>query len=609
MKKIILAYNFTPERLKSLRTLCLMLKVQLRPVTAAEVETPVGILAGLLPDEKAAALKNSAEEIPGGKKISANENLNGVQNSTGQNFGSTQNSVSEDLTVVPKLELLFLCGFDQNLLNRLLTAIRKSRLQKVELKAMLTPTNITWSGAKLLREISAEHVYMKKNFEMKHQQNEGGNHMKEFTFAFGHGEQKVSLPEEKIIQVMEGHESSKCTDVKAAVIEAMRHPINSKPLQQIVKAGDTVGIIVSDITRSWIKSDQFLIHIVNELNLAGVPDKDIFIMIAAGTHRSQTPAEDEIVCGKEVASRIKIYQHDSLNMDNHKLIGTTKHGTPVYIEKRIAEADKVILTGGITAHLLAGYGGGRKSVVPGVAANKTIQFHHTLSLDPVVGKGTNALCANCNLETNPFHHELMACCELLNPAFIVNGVYTAEGDFNSFVAGDWKDAWLEGCKRVEKIQGVACPEQADVVIASSGGYPKDINMYQGSKTYDTAALAVKKDGIMVLVMECEDIKEPPSFSSFFHYDDLLQMEKDLRADYSIPFWVALKICLLAKNQPVIMVTKPENFEFVKHTGQIPVTTLKEAWALVEKLLAERGKKDYTITLMPHAANTVPLLGK
>ena len=170
MKKIVLAYNFTAERLKSLRTLCMMLKVQLRPVAAAEVETPVGILAGLMTEAELAAQKNSAVENLNSDKNSAVENLNSDKNSAAAISDGAPNSVSENLPAVPYLELLFLCGFDQALLNRLLTAIRTSRLQKVELKAMLTPTNITWSGAKLLREISAEHAYMKKNFAMKHPQ-------------------------------------------------------------------------------------------------------------------------------------------------------------------------------------------------------------------------------------------------------------------------------------------------------------------------------------------------------------------------------------------------------------------------------------------------------
>ena len=430
--------------------------------------------------------------------------------------------------------------------------------------------------------------------------------MTAYTFKLGRGTQSVDLPEDKILQVLEGNASRKCEDVPGAVLEAMRHPIGSEPLTKVVRPGDKVGIIVSDITRSWIKSSQFLYCILDELNRAGVPDKDIFIQIAQGTHRAQTPEEDKTVCGEAVVKRVKVYQHDALNMANHVLIGTTPHGTPVYLEKRIVEADKVILTGGITAHLLAGYGGGRKSVCPGVAANVTIQKHHALSLHPVVGKGTNPSCANCNIATNPFHDELMAICRLLKPAFLVNGIYTAEGDFNSFVAGDWEKAWLEGVKRVEKIQGVPSKGRADVVIASAGGFPKDINLYQGCKTYFTAELAAKKDGIIIVLMECQDIKEPPSFAGFFKYDDMLKMEMDLRANYSIPFWVAFSDVLIAKRQPVIMVTLPKNFDFVRKTSQTPVATLAEAWKIAREILAKQGKRDYTITLMPHAASTIPI---
>lgn len=149
MKKIVLAYNFTQERVKILRTLCMMLKVQLKPIPTADVEQPVGVLAGLITAEEAAA-------------------QNAEQQKAQERPADAQDKLTEQVPV-PKLEMLFLCGFDQELLNRLLTAIRKSRLQKVELKAMLTPTNISWSGAKLLREISAEHAYMQKNFTMKHE--------------------------------------------------------------------------------------------------------------------------------------------------------------------------------------------------------------------------------------------------------------------------------------------------------------------------------------------------------------------------------------------------------------------------------------------------------
>ena len=403
--------------------------------------------------------------------------------------------------------------------------------------------------------------------------------LKNFKFGFGDTYQEVALPEEHILQVIEGNESEKITDVKAAVLKAMREPINSKPLQQCVNKGEKVAIVVSDITR-LVHTDQILVHIVNELNLAGIPDEDISIVVAQGTHRPQTHEEDVIVCGQEVVDRIKIYQHSSKeSVCVH--VGDTPRGVPVWIDKHVTDADKVILTGGITVHLLAGYGGGRKSILPGVASEETIQKHHSLALADEFGGGVYPGVETANIEGNRFHEELCAACQFINPCFLVNNVLDNDGDFAKIVGGHWYDAWLEGTKEVLKIQGVKCKGRADVVIASPGGFPKDINLYQGSKTYDTSTLALKKGGI--------------------------DMEKALREEFSIPFYVAFVLASLCHENTVYLVTKPENFEAARKTGQIPVATIAEAWELAQKKLQEEGKTDYTINVMQHAANTVPMI--
>lgn len=142
--------------------------------------------------------------------------------------------------------------------------------------------------------------------------------LKEFEFGFGQTTQKVMLPEEHISDVLEGNPTPAC-DVEEATLECMRHPIGSRPLQEIVRKGDKVCIVCADITRTWNHSDQFVIHIVNELNRAEIPDSDICILFAQGTHRAQTPEEDIRVVGKEVASRIKLYQHDCKTRTNSSM--------------------------------------------------------------------------------------------------------------------------------------------------------------------------------------------------------------------------------------------------------------------------------------------------
>jgi len=357
--------------------------------------------------------------------------------------------------------------------------------------------------------------------------------LKTFKFGIGEGYQEISLPEEHILQVIEGNEVPKLDDVQAATIEALRNPINSKPLQEVVSKGEKVAVIVSDITRGWIRTPEFLKYVIDEINLGGVPDEDICIVIAQGTHRAQTREEDIAVCGKEVADRIKIYQHDCLAEDLVH-VGDTSRGTPVWIDKHVADADKVIITGGITVHLMAGFGGGRKSILPGVAGDETIQKNHALALADEVGSGISQETRTTLIDHNRLNDDMCEAAALVNPCFLVNSVMDTNGDFARIVAGHWYDAWLEGTKEVMKIQGVKVKGQADVVIASPGGFPKDINLYQGSKTYDTAEMALKPGGIVISLLEAREINDPPEYMQSFHFNDVIEMEKAVRNKFTIP---------------------------------------------------------------------------
>ena len=430
---------------------------------------------------------------------------------------------------------------------------------------------------------------------------------KTIQFGYGKGKLSFSLPEEHILYEIEGAPSTeiKDEDVATATLEALRNPIGTPPLRELVKHGETVAIVVSDITRSWIKSYAFLPTILNELNDAGVPDKDIFVIIALGTHRPHTPEEDLVVCGEEVVKRVRILQHNGLDDTQLTHLGETTRGTQVYVNSNVVKADRIILTGGIAFHLMAGFGGGRKSIMPGVSGDKTIQGNHSLALHPTVGMGSNPLCESGKLDGNPVHEDMVEVAALAQPTFLVNGVYTAEGKFHRIVAGHWYDAWREGCKSVEKIFGISIKEKADIVIASAGGFPKDINLYQASKTIDNAFMATKPNGVFICLLECPDIQEPPIFSSWFRFDDMLDFEKAVRKDFSIPAFIAFKCSDIAHKMTVIVVTKPENADFIKRTGMIPVSTLEEAWAIAKTKVA--GKLDYKVTVMTHGANTVPKL--
>jgi nickel-dependent lactate racemase len=427
---------------------------------------------------------------------------------------------------------------------------------------------------------------------------------KTINLGFGDKFFPVTLPAEKIIYEIEGKPAQAITNVPEAVKEALQNPIGSPPLNEVVASGDKVAIIVSDITRGWIQSDLFLPTLLNELNAAGIPDQDISIVIALGTHRRHTEQENLAVCGEEVCRRVTFYAHDCLDESQLTYLGTTKRGTPAYINKHVAAADKVILTGGIVFHLIGGFGGGRKSVMPGVSGDITIQTNHSLALHPQIGQGANPECMSGRLAGNPLHEDMTEVAALLNPAFLLNALYTPEGKFAKFFAGHWYKAWEAGCKAVEAIYGIPIKRQADLVIASAGGFPKDINLYQGSKTIDNAFLAVKPGGVIIVVMECRDIAEPAEFSDWFRYKDLLEFEQAVRDHFTIPGFIAFKLADIAQKNTLIVVTKPENADFIRNTGMIPAFSAEEALVIAKEKL---GDIDYTITCMTHAANTAPLL--
>jgi len=432
--------------------------------------------------------------------------------------------------------------------------------------------------------------------------------MKTYEFSYGKGMQTVDLPEEHIIYDLHGKEVSVEADIAAAALKALRGPIDSKPLADIVRPGDKIAIVVSDETRLCY-TDQFLPVIIAELNANGIPDSDIDIVIATGTHRAQTPEEDILVLGEEMVKRFRIHQHDCRDKENLVYKGTTSRGNKVYINKIVANADKIIATGAVTLHPMAGFGGGRKAIVPGVAGLETINHNHVLALAEKPGDGCNPNVTTAKLEGNPFHEDLTECVEFVNPDFLVDVVLTSDGGLYEVVAGNWKTAFYKGCKDLLEISGIPITELADVVIASGGGYPKDINLYQGTKTHMNVEMAVKPGGIAIIMLECPDIKEPAVFTDWLIKSNLRKTEQEVRDNFYMAAFVAYKSRCIIEAHTVYLVTRKENFDFVRQTGQIPVETVAEAWKLAQEKLAAEGKKDYTITLMGHAPVTLPVLTK
>ncbi len=428
---------------------------------------------------------------------------------------------------------------------------------------------------------------------------------RQFTLKIGKGSASFTIAEEELLYELVGNNRPPPADLAVAYREALAHPIDSPPLREIVKPGERVVIAVSDITRVWQRNEQTLPILVDYLNEAGIPDDQITILVVVGAHRQNSPAECAEICGADIARRVRVCNHNAWDRDNMASFGKTSRGTEVAVNRLAAEADRLILTGGVIYHYMVGYGGGRKSIMPGLASLQTIQQSHMWALHAEVGKGTNPLSANMKTVGNPAHEDMMEVAAFVQPDFIVNVVPNLDGEIAGIFAGNWVSAWQAATRLVDEIFGVPIQEQADIVIASAGGYPKDINLYQSQKTIDNAVYAMKPGGVVVLLSECPDISEPGEFFNWFDFPNALEQEKAVRANFSIAGWVAVRQLEYMKMGYVLMVTREENIELARKAGVHGVTSIAEALALArEKCGTDRPK----ITIMPQGANTFPILG-
>lgn len=422
--------------------------------------------------------------------------------------------------------------------------------------------------------------------------------MREYTFHYGHGTKSFKLDESRVIKEITMPETPVMEDVEKGVLDAIYHPIGCEPIDKIIKPGQTVTFICNDPTRV-ANSFDFMPVLVNEMNKLGIPDENMLIVFSLGTHRLMTHEEMVEGVGEEVASRIRMVNSDSRKPEDFEYFGTTERFTPVLINKHLNHCDHVILTGTIVHHYFSGYGGGRKAVLPGCAAMETVRHNHSFMLDPNAGLGRT--------EGNPVYEDQMEGVALWaknRSVFLFNAVLDAEHRFLRMFAGDYVKAHQEACKFVDSVYGVPIPKKADVVIASCGGYPKDINVYQMQKTMDNAVLAVREGGVVILLAECEEgsgsqvledtcrrLKTPDA------------IEAELRERFVIGANKAYAVTRLMKKADFILVTALDKQLAKDMLFAAAVDTVEEALKLAESRVGE----DFSVVLMPTGSLTVPLV--
>jgi nickel-dependent lactate racemase len=425
----------------------------------------------------------------------------------------------------------------------------------------------------------------------------------DYKMKYGKEKIEVKIPDENLLGIIESNAEDVNRTEKEVILDALKNPIDSAKLSEMVKPGETVCLVISDITRAWQKMGTYLYYIVEELNKGGVKDEDIIFLSATGSHRKQSEEEHRVLLGEKLVGRFKVIDHVSTDKDNLVYLGETSYGTPVNVNKIAMECDHIVITGAIVFHLLVGWGGGKKSILPGIASYETIMKNHSMSLNPEMGSGSNPETKSGKVLNNPIHEDMLEAASLVNPSFMFNVIMDSNGNIAHAVAGNYIKAHEKGCEIVNRIDGIPIKEKADMVIATAGGYPKDINFYQTIKTVINAREAIKDGGVMILLSECSDgfgnevIRKITQ--DFYNVAD---REKELRRDYSIEKYVGYYVSEVASKTNMILLSSM-NPEDLSMANIYVVKTIDEALILAKKLNGE-NLKTY---LMPHGANTLPKL--
>ena len=374
----------------------------------------------------------------------------------------------------------------------------------------------------------------------------------------------------------------------------------SAPLLHCFQPGESVVIVASDITR-YTGSETYLPLLVAALNRQGIRDRDITILIALGIHRKQTGAEHRKIIGP-LYGRINVVDHDCDDPGKLVSLGKTSNGIDVEINRLAVEADRLVLTGTICFHYFAGFGGGRKALLPGIAGRKSCLASHFSVLYPEPGRGRHPLAATGVLVGNPVHEALTEACALVDPDLILNTVLAPDKQIIAVFAGQWNEAHREGCRYYAEQFSYPLSEKTDLVVASCGGYPKDINLIQAHKSMEYASRALKEGGVMILLAQCRDGYGHPTFFTWFRHRELPEFEAALRARYEINGQTAFALLDKARRFRIILVSDlpPEE---VKAMSLIPAASLDEALILAEQMLP----KDYMAYVIPEAGTVLPVL--
>jgi len=410
----------------------------------------------------------------------------------------------------------------------------------------------------------------------------------------------VELPHEHLVKCLGYQPVEPLPNPSATVAECLRRPMGTPPLDELARGRRDACVVICDITRP-VPNQTVLPPLLETLESSGIARDKVLILVATGLHRPNTRNELVEMVGRSVVENYRIENHLGQEISRHVHIGDSPRGLPLWIDRRYIEADLKITTGLIEPHFMAGFSGGRKLILPGLAAWETIKAWHT----PQFLEHPNAR-SGC-LKDNPVHEETTWVARRAGCDFIVNVVIDAQRRILKVVAGDVEDAFYQGVEFARGPVTDTIAEPVDIVVTTSAGYPLDTTFYQAVKGMVAALPIIKPGGTIILAAGMSDGIGSAEFQRLFEENPSPEafMQRILNTDYFVlDQWQLEELAKVLRHAKVKVVTdglKPETLR------RLFVEPAESVEAAVAEALVEHGPKA-TIAAIPEGPYVMAELG-
>lgn len=419
--------------------------------------------------------------------------------------------------------------------------------------------------------------------------------------AYGKEGLWVDLPDERVT-IVEPKFVPGLPDETAALRDALRKPIASPPLRELVKPGGSVVVVFPDLTRP-MPNDRVLPVLLAELEDAGIASEDITLLNALGTHRPNTGEELASMLGRRVHENYRVIQHDAFDQSGLTYLGETRLGHEVWSNRTYLQAEVRILTGFIEPHLFAGFSGGPKAVLPGLAGERTVLGNHDYGMiaHPKATWGVT--------QGNPVWEEMAEVAARTEPAFLLNVTLNKHRQITGIFAGDIWQAHAAGAAFARETAMVPLPASFDVVVTTNSGYPLDLNLYQAVKGMSAAAQVVKTGGSIIAAAECWDgVPDHGQYKKLLHMADSPQALLEMISapgfllqdqwEAQIQAQIQLKAEVYVKNSYL-------NDQELRQALFLPCQSIEETLA---ELLEKYGP-EATVCVLPEGPQTIPYVAR